>query len=162
RLTSAMVAERIRCIGSAAFSEIRLVLEQERLLLPSPSPCHLPRSRGKGQGEGDESTIYVEFAALYLELRIFAPHLLRAYFPTIECIDEIGSLLGQDVDSAGLLAETRLVGALDPADPADKGGDVEEGPAPIRSPEAVGCVDRTVRVAERAERRGNVVRAART
>jgi hypothetical protein len=161
RLTPAIVAERIRCIGSAAFSEIRLVLEQERLLLPSPSPYPLPHSRGRGQAERDESTIYVEFAALFLELRIFAPRLLRAYFPTIEGFEEIDALLGQDVDSAGLLAETRLDGALDPADPGDKGGDVEGGPAPVRSPEAVGCVERTVRVAERAERRGNVVRAAR-
>ena len=49
----------------AAFDEIRTVLGQEEMLLP-------PRS--------DES-IYVEFAATYLELRRFAPSFLPRYFP---------------------------------------------------------------------------------
>ena len=56
-LTPAAIRPRINDIGQLAFDEIRLVLRQEDLLLPP----------------ADDTTTYVEFVALYLELRAFAP-----------------------------------------------------------------------------------------
>src|SRR5262249_39671861 len=91
RLTPVVIAGRVSRIGSAAFSEIRLVLEQERYLLPP----------------ADEATTYMEFVTVYLEFRAFAPHLLSVYFPTIDDFAALNSLLAEDVDTATLLEETR-------------------------------------------------------
>ncbi len=60
--------ERIIALGPAVFEEARTVLRQEDYLLP-------PR---------DDLAIYVEFAAVYLELREFDASLLAAYFPAID------------------------------------------------------------------------------
>jgi hypothetical protein len=142
KLTPAIVADRVRRLGPAVWSEIQLVLEQEHLLLP-------PR---------DEPTIYVEFAALYLELRAFAPVLASAYFPTIDDFAAVDTLLVADVEASRLLAESRPVGASDP---------VAAAPSGIcpSSPEVVPPSETRQRLlaarAERAERKGNVVRAAR-
>ncbi len=89
---------RIWQLGFSRFDEIRAVLQQEHLLLP-------PR---------DDRTVYIEFAALYCELRFFAPELLEAYFPGIEQPEVVESLLAEDIDAEQLLAATRLPGAPDP------------------------------------------------
>jgi hypothetical protein len=143
RLTPQIVAERIFRIGSAAFSEIRLVLVQERCLLPP----------------ADEPTIYTEFAALYLELQAFAPHLLAVYFPTIEEFAAIDSLLAEYVDAPSLLAETRLSGVSDPI--ATRAAD--DSNPPIRSAPPLSDSERLFLEARaaRAERKGNLVRVAR-
>ena len=75
-LTPADVRRRIHQIGQTEFDEIRSVLRQEDFLLP-------PR---------DPRMVYREFAAVYLELRHFAPSLLPVYFPSLEdpeAIDEV-------------------------------------------------------------------------
>ncbi len=59
KLSPADVRQRIAAIGDIEFEEIRLVLRQEDYLLP-------PK---------DDRTVYVEFAAVYLELRYFVPEL---------------------------------------------------------------------------------------
>ncbi len=53
---------------------------------------------------------YVEFAAVALELKRFAPGLLACYFPAIEDWPAIDEILAEDVDDAALLAATRLAG----------------------------------------------------
>src|SRR5262249_13565952 len=81
RLASASIpADAIRSrrdqIGSVEFAEIRAVLEQERDLPPG----------------ADDRQVYVEFAAVYLELRYFLNNLLAVYFPGIgefQTIDQV-------------------------------------------------------------------------
>src|SRR5262249_26305637 len=97
-LDSARVRERIEQIGVSTFAEIRMVLDQERLLLPSGA-------------EASETAVYLEFAAVYLELRSFAANLLPIYFPGLSDHAKIDSLLRQDVDAEELFARTRLAGA---------------------------------------------------
>ena len=53
RLTNAVVRHRIQALGATEFDAARAVLRQENYLLP-------PR---------DDRSVYVEFAAVYLELR---------------------------------------------------------------------------------------------
>src|SRR5580700_2515358 len=72
-LDDSFVQRRIEGIGYTAFDEIRSVLEQEAYLLP-------PRSA---------FSEYVEFAAVFLELRYFAPDLLSSYFPSLDAISRV-------------------------------------------------------------------------
>src|SRR5262249_6648266 len=85
-------------LGPTEFDAIRAVLRQENFLMP-------PR---------DDRTAYAEFAALYLELRYFAPALLPRYFPGLTDQAGIESLLAEDVNAAEVLARSRLPGAPDP------------------------------------------------
>jgi hypothetical protein len=143
RLTPAAITERVRSMGLAVWSEIRLVLEQERRLLPP----------------GNEPTIYVEFAALYLELQAFAPPLVSAYFPTIDDFTALSALLTQELDPCRLLAETRPAGAPDPVASLPASEIDQPHSDSVRPPEKE---QRFLAFrAERAERKGNAVRAAR-
>ena len=99
RLGAAELQARIQQIGASEFEEIRDVLRQEDFLLP-------PKT---------DLTVYVEFVAVYLELRHFVPTFLRSYFPSIEDYHYIDELLKHDVDGAGLLAATRPPGISDPS-----------------------------------------------
>jgi hypothetical protein len=98
-LTASALRQRIHRIGPATFEEIREVLLQEGFLLP-------PR---------DDQEVYVEFAAVYLELRHFAPGLLPWYFPTVERFDRIDAVLAQDIDAQALYEATRPEGAAVPS-----------------------------------------------
>ena len=90
-LSPAAVRRRIQQIGPAEFDEIRMVLGQEDLLLP-------PRS---------DASIYVEFVAVYLELRYFAASFLPRYFPGLENLEAVDELVRQDVDAERLFRATR-------------------------------------------------------
>ncbi len=103
KLGQPVVRQRIAAIGEMEFEEIRLVLRQEDYLLPPKDDLHA----------------YVEFAAVYLELRYFAPNLLRGYFPGLDDLYYIEDLLKNDADGPGLLAATRLAGAPLPDFQAD-------------------------------------------
>ena len=100
KLAPAEIHRRIQQIGAVEFDEIRNVLRQERFLLPPY----------------DDATAYVEFAAVYLELRHFAPHLLASYFPGLASTAEVDRLLSQDVDGEELFLAAWVPGAPDPAD----------------------------------------------
>src|SRR5206468_3393973 len=93
-LDDGTVRERVRRLGLAEFAEARLVLRQEHFLLPP----------------GDDATTYEEFAALYLELRHFAPDKLPRYFPDLDAA-AAERVLAEDVDAEALLRATRLPGA---------------------------------------------------
>jgi hypothetical protein len=133
QLTLADVRTRIERIGQTEFEEIQNVLTQDAAL-----PAH-----------ADETAVFVEFTALFLELRYFAANLLPAYFPGISDLESVEKMLAQDVDAAGLFERTRLEGA----------------PMPVvrtagSSDEAHEYYWRLVRSADRAARAGNVVRSA--
>ncbi|CAN5909893.1 hypothetical protein BH11MYX2_BH11MYX2_12650 [soil metagenome] len=89
-LTAALVRARVQRVGQTEFDEIRSVLAQEDLLLPPVDPI----------------STYVEFAALYLELRHFAPDVLARTFPAVFDQKAIDATLALDVDAAALLAVT--------------------------------------------------------
>ncbi|MDB4958624.1 MAG: hypothetical protein JWO36_6193 [Myxococcales bacterium] len=91
RLSTAAIRERIHRIGQIEFDEIRYVLRQEDLLLPP----------------ADDATVYVEFVALYLELRAFAPGTLERTFPTIYEMPHIDATIALDLDVAAVLAASR-------------------------------------------------------
>ena len=138
-LTTATIRERIHRIGQTEFDEIRSVLRQEDLLLPP----------------ADDTATYVEFVALYLELRHFAPAALDRTFPTLE-LSHVDAAIARDLDAAALLAAARPSAA--PALPF-----VAEPAAPIaRKPTEPGAVvDASARAkASRARVKGNRARAA--
>lgn len=149
-LSSTIARERIEQIGRAAFEEAKLVLRQEDILLPPV----------------DELSTYVEFAAVYFELRFFAPALLARYFPTLPPADEVDQILAADIDAAALLTATRLPGAPLPAPPQeeieeegpDDGEEEEFDVAPARASERL--YRKLNRRADRAAALGNAVRAA--
>ena len=99
RLGPAVVAQRIGQIGRTEFDEIRGVLGKENFLLPPQT---------------DVGT-YVEFAAVYFELRYFAPGLVGWYFPGIQNLGSVDTILREDVDADLLFGATRLAGAADPS-----------------------------------------------
>ncbi len=110
RLTDAMIHERVEEIGPSAFAEIRMVLDQEKYLTPSSA-------------EASETAVYVEFAAVYLELHFFAANLLPIYFPGLGELARIDALVTRDVEAALLFAQTRLTGAPQPVFRADTSSD---------------------------------------
>jgi hypothetical protein len=132
-LTPEVVRQRVEEIGRTEFEEVRTVLAQEH---------YLPE-------KADDTTTYVEFAAVYLELRYFATGRLPNFFPGIRDFDRVDRLLARDVDSAALFARTRLVDAPDPVVVADTQAD-----------ESHEAYWRLVRAAERAALSGDTVRAA--
>jgi hypothetical protein len=127
------VGARIEDLGLAEFEEIRSVLVQDGYLMT----------------DADERAVYTEFAALFLELRHFAPGLLPAYFPAIDDLGRIEPLLARDVDAVELLARTRLPDAPGPT-----------SQPPERSDEAHEFYWKLMKAAEYKARAGNLVHAA--
>jgi hypothetical protein len=142
-LTPATIRERIHRIGQTEFDEIRSVLRQEDLLLPP----------------ADDTATYVEFVALYLELRHFAPAALDRTFPTLE-LAHVEAAIARDVDSPALLAASRPSAA--PTQPFV----AEPAPAVVRKATEPGAVpgaviDASARAkASKARVKGNRARAA--
>ncbi|MBN1394914.1 MAG: hypothetical protein JW959_07820 [Pirellulales bacterium] len=99
-LTAVMIRKRIHRVGSAEFAEVRAVLAHEDLLLPG----------------GGEESVYVEFAATYLELRYFSAGFLPHYFPGLKSLEVVDEILGEDIDADELYRSTRPIGAPDPRD----------------------------------------------
>ncbi|MBY0229273.1 MAG: hypothetical protein K2W96_08355, partial [Gemmataceae bacterium] len=97
-LADAELRDRIRDIGLTEFAEVRQVLESDRYLTPQAGPREA----------------YIEFAAVFLELRYFAPSLLANTFPGIKDFAKVERLLGRDLDPGGLFQASRLKGAPDP------------------------------------------------
>ena len=98
-LSEADVRTRIDSIGQIEFDEIRHILRHDELVMPP----------------GDDREVYIEFAALYLELRHFAPGLLVTTFPSIVEHERIAATLALDVDAASLLADNRPKDVAPPA-----------------------------------------------
>src|SRR5687768_287372 len=103
---------------------------------------------------------YIEFAAVFLELRFFAPDVLRAYFPSLNAPDRIEAILAEDVDVEPIIA--MMVGL--PADlpfdetSADSAPGSDDDSTLDRIPKR--SRKRMLRAAESAAAKGNDVRAA--
>ncbi len=133
-LTDEDIHRRVEEIGRTEFDEIRAVLVQDN---------YLPANAG-------EREIYIEFAAVYLELLYFAINLLPNYFPgLLGHEDKIKQLLARDVDAEAIFSRTRLAGAPDPVIAAD-----------TRSDASHEYYWKLLRAAERAAQVSNNVRAA--
>ena len=87
RMTAAQLRRRIDHLGQQQFDEIRSVLRQEAMLSDPDNLRH----------------VYAEFAAVFHELRAFAPDLLPLYFPSLTDVDDVVETLRDDVDAAMLL-----------------------------------------------------------
>jgi hypothetical protein len=132
-LTDADSAMRIDKIGAVEFAEATRVLEQDHLLLRP----------------GDASATYLEFVAVFLELRYFGSNLLATYFPGIRDLAAVEALVRQDLDADAIFARTRLGSAPNPVVRIDP-----------RSDESNDFYWRLIRSAERAGKSKNLVRAA--
>jgi hypothetical protein len=150
-LSESELRNRIARIGAIEFAEATLVLEQDHRLLPHQ----------------DDRPVYEEFVALFLELRHFAPHLLRHTFPTLSDPALVERIVSDDVpEVAGLMARTRPPDAADPSLVGlwqEESVDWEDETPSPSTPEGGGASPPTPRERERAQAaaaRGNLVRAA--
>lgn len=98
-LDDANVRQRIALIGQTEFDEIRAILRHDDLVMPP----------------GDDREVYIEFAALYLELKHFAPALLLTTFPGVSDHDRVREALSQDVDVIPLLERGRPASVASPS-----------------------------------------------
>jgi hypothetical protein len=144
------VRDRVRRLGLTEFAEAAAVLREEHFLLPP----------------GDDATTYEEFAALYLELRYFAPDKLPRYFPGVDA-GTAERVLAEDVDAEALFRATRLPGAADPdcgLRIADCGLENQAGTSRERaaspSPISESAIRNPQSAIAEAEAKGNLVRAA--
>lgn len=117
-LSRAHFRERIHEIGEVRFDEVRMVLTQEALLLPEA-------------GSDDQ---FIEFAAVYFELKHFAPRALEGYFPALAPFEEVERILGEYVDDESLLRATKLPGSAEGTDLAEWELQQLSGPAPEPDP----------------------------
>jgi hypothetical protein len=145
-LNELTVAERLEQIGSSAFDEIRAVLGHEAFLLPPVTTV----------------SVYVEFVAVFLELRYSAPDMLSAYFPSLDDFDRVEEVLRQDIDVDPLLS---LAGSLEiegasGLDATGSGARVSQQTVELGLPITERTYRRQLKVAAQAASRGNDVRAA--
>lgn len=89
----AIAAERLRQLGELEFSEIRSVLLQDKFLFQEPT----------------DWDVYLEFAAVWLDRRYFAPVELAYAFPAIKDGKAVEDLLSQDVHHLDVYQSTRLL-----------------------------------------------------
>ena len=144
-LNNAALRDRLRRLGLTEFAEARMVLRQEHFLLPP----------------GDDATNYEELVALYLELRYFAPEKLPRYFPSLDAATA-ESVFAEDVDADRLLTATRPEGVQTPTVPANDEFATARRMQPAAPVPRVEAWQRQalLKWAERAEAKGNLVRAA--
>ncbi|MFN0246639.1 MAG: hypothetical protein ACKV2T_07005 [Kofleriaceae bacterium] len=131
------IRQRIHRVGQTEFDEIRSVLRQEDLLLPPT----------------DDSSTYVEFVALYLELVHFAPHAVARTFPAVFDRKAIDETIALDVDPIALLAATRP-----PRAPVKPLVVAHEAPPVTEEPEVTTPLARPL--AQKSSKKGNHARAA--
>ncbi len=143
------IRRRIQRIGQDRFAEISIVLKSDEWLLPPE----------------DDRTVYLEFIALYYELKFFAPRLISDYFPSLD-VEAIDEVLAADIEAAKLYEQTRLDGAPEPSEASPIEDEESLSPRkfdlqaihPRKQSERLYCklMDR----ADRARSRGNDVRSA--
>lgn len=142
KLSPDEIRSRLDAIGPVAVDEARNVLLREGLLL-APE---------------DDAALYVELAAVYLDLQHFDSRALPFYFPALVGLPRVAEMFEADVGARDLVLSTRLRGAADPA------GSL--APAAERPPRAEAThasrseIAAKVSRAEAAAAVGNQVRAA--
>ena len=149
RLDEAEIDRRVRELGAGPFEEIRHVLVKDDLLPPVHSPA----------------AAYVEFAAVALELKWFAPAERQFVFPAIDDWEPVDALLERDVPHESLYQQTRPAGAPErlrrsgESQLSDHEIPVFAETPPVTS-ESTPKSMRLTSQADRAARLGNHVRAA--
>jgi hypothetical protein len=154
-LSPSQVRKRIHQLGETEFDEIRSVLQHESFLLPP----------------ADDAMAYEEFAAVFLELKCFAPNSLQRFFPDLRDLAAAAAVVELDVNAEALLSASRPRGAPEPDDDAGVGelGDwaVDADNRSLLTPLALNAASpsavtfrRLLRRAQRPATLGNVVRAA--
>ena len=138
------VRRRIAEIGELAFEEARSVLDRDGWLV----------------APGDIVAVYREFAAVFLGLARFAPQLLAATFPAIDDLDHVAAVLARDVDGEALFRRSRPAGAADPHPAVAQPAEPPPVPLPVTTRKSETTFRWLIRRADRADRRGNAVRAA--
>jgi len=103
KLDEAAFRQRIDSLGQVEFDEIRTVLRREHFV----------------PADASASQVFMEFAALFSELKYFAPHCLGSYFPSFSDYQRVDELLGRDIPIADLFEATRLHGISGSTAPAD-------------------------------------------
>ena len=94
-LDDATIRARIDAIGQIEFDEIRAALRDDDRLF----------------ARADDREAYVEFAALFLELRHFAPRLLGVTFPGLPEDGRVDAILAKDVTAGQILDRSFPEGA---------------------------------------------------
>ncbi|MFO0618145.1 MAG: hypothetical protein U0414_36470 [Polyangiaceae bacterium] len=143
-LSDAEIRARVHVIGQTEFDEVRFVLAQDELILPPE----------------DEASIFVEFAATYLELRVFAPEALHDTFPALTDLSRVDALLLRDFDLDKLLAACRPANAPPQEEISarlHKAPEVVATPKPRKAPTLDPAA--VSKPASRARAQGNVVRS---
>jgi hypothetical protein len=136
-LSVATVRERVHRVGQTEFDEIRSVLQQEDLLMPPVDPV----------------TTYIEFAALFAELRQFAPDDALRTFPALGDLSRVDEVIALDVDVNEIMAATRPPHAPEPS----RGDAAPAVPPPVAT---ATIRPRARSAASSARGRGNHARAA--
>jgi len=134
-------------LGDVEFSEIRDVLQKDDYLFPAAGDLE----------------VYVEFAALYLELRYFAPHEARLFFPCIRDWEAVDAILAQDLNHAALYEQGRqLSRSAEISDSAAEDAVVPVQSLPSRSRTGISqlAFQNLLARAERVSATGNSVKAA--
>lgn len=134
RLNAAEVRRRIDQLGRAEFEEVRAILNHDDLLLPP----------------GGDLKVYIEFAALFVELYFFKPELLVTTFPGIESPEAAVSVLRQDLDVEDLARRA----AVETSRTRFSEHPAQSRPFETRAHVSKGATRRMLRRAMRLERRG--------
>ena len=148
KLTEPLVRQHVEALGQVQFDEIEVMLQREKYLPPDHT----------------RTMVFVEFAAVFLELLNFQPDWLPAYFPAL-VRPEIGDwLLAPYVNGEELLRETYVEGA--PREPASPVGEDADGASAWwnyddEKPRGPQSYHRLGERAKKASERGNNARAAR-
>lgn len=108
-LTAAAIRDRIDRLGPIVWAEAKRVLVEENWLAAAAT----------------EEEFYVEFVAVFLELKFFLPHVTEATFPAIREEDQhqVEHVLAEGLQTQAIFAQTRLHGAKEPAELEDPGTD---------------------------------------
>ncbi|MBY0458395.1 MAG: hypothetical protein K2V38_13730, partial [Gemmataceae bacterium] len=142
--------KRLNAFGGPAAREIDFVLESDHLVSP----------------DADAADRYKAFAAVYLELAYFAGHVAEDFFPALPRGHAVRDAVADGLDPDALFRATRPVGAAEPdrETPPDDRWTAPEVGRPTGSTDAAlatsGEIAGTLRQAEEAEQKGNLVRAA--
>ena len=148
KLTEPLVRRHVEALGQVQFDEIEVMLRREKYLPPDHT----------------RTMVFVEFAAVFLELLHFQPDWLPSYFPAIRHPAQAEALLAAYLSGRELLEESYVDGA--PRDPAPPAANASTAGATLWSeddekPRGPQSYHRLGERAKRSSERGNNARAAR-
>jgi hypothetical protein len=145
-LSAPEIRRRIDELGQVTFDEIHTVLRRESLLMDTDSP----------------NAAWLEFAAVYLEFRFFAPGSIQTWFPSLRDRDLPTPL--PEINADALFAGSRVDGSAEPAGVIDAEAEDVDAESKLdikgRTRPSARRHKRLLRLADRASVGGNTVLAA--